>query len=91
MSIWVPLIISAFLVGLGWWFIWSKTILKSLAINIVVGTIALIYVLAAQKPIEWIAVPILWFAGTIIPIAYLFYGLMKMVAEEEKMGTHDYL
>ncbi|MBU0572339.1 hypothetical protein KKH23_01560 [Patescibacteria group bacterium] len=90
MNIWVSLIVSVFLIGVGWYFVWTRNAHQPIGINFVVAAIALIYVIAAQKPVVWISLPALWFAGCAIPLLYDSWAWAKLAREQEKMGSEDY-
>ena len=86
MSIWVLLAASVFLIGIGWYFIWTKNAHTPLVINLVVAPIALVYVIVAQKPIGWISLSVVWFAGSAIPILYDSWAGRKLTEEQKRMG-----
>ena len=85
MSIWVLLGISVLIVGIGLYIVSAKQTCVPLLVNLVIGLIALIYIIVVKKPVEWVFLPILWFAGGIIPILLVVIRMEK-IWKEEKVG-----
>jgi hypothetical protein len=85
MNIWVLLGISVLTIGVGWFIIAAKQTCVPLLVNLVIGLIALIYIIVVKKLAGWMFLPIIWFAGGIIP-ALLITLRMEKIWKEEKAG-----